>query len=59
MIFLSINVNLSKIAIGTGVFIFSWFLVVVLNGGYPLGVATGAKGVYCSLWELLVVSCLQ
>jgi hypothetical protein len=42
-----------------GVFIFSWFLVVVLNGGYPLGVAMGVKGVYCSLWELLVVSCLQ
>ena len=59
MIFLSIYVNLSKIAIGAGVFIFSWFLVVVLNRGYPLGVATGVKGVYCSLWELLVVSCLQ
>ena len=51
--------NLSKIAIGAGVFIFSWFLVVVFNGGYPLGVATGVKGVYCSLWELLVGSCLQ
>ena len=58
MIFLSINVNLSKIAIGAGVFIFPWFLVVVFNGGYPLGVATGVKGVYCSLLELLVVSCL-
>ena len=59
MIFLRIYVNLSKIAIGAGVFIFSWFLVVVFNGGYPLGVARGVKGVYCSLWELLVVSCLQ
>ena len=57
MIFLSIYVNLSKIAIGAGVFIFSWFLVVVLNGGYPLGVATGVKGsiFLCgSLWWLVV-----
>ena len=29
-------------------------VVLVLNGGYPLGVATGVKGVFCSLWELLV-----
>ena len=36
-----------------------WFYVVVLNGGYPLGMATGVKGVYCSSWELLVGSCLQ
>ena len=56
MLFLSIYVNLSKMA---GVFIFSCFLVVVLNGGYPLGVARGVKGVYFSIWELLVVSCLQ
>ena len=60
MIFLSIYVNLSKIAIiGAGVFIFPRILVVVLNGGYPLGVAMGARGVYCSLQELLVGSCLQ
>ena len=37
MIFLSLYVVLSKIAIGAGVFIFSWFLVVVLNGGVPPG----------------------
>ena len=34
------------------------FFVLVLctgpNWGYPLGVATGLKGIYCSLWELLV-----
>ena len=47
--------NLSKIAIGAGVLIFSWFLVVVFIGGCPLGVATGVKGVYCSLWELLML----
>ena len=45
MIFLSIYVNLSKIAIGAGVFIFSWFLVVVLNGGYiPPGGGYGCQG---------------
>ena len=51
--------NLSKIAIGARVCNFSWFLVVVLNGGYPLGVAMGVRGVYCSLQGLLVGSCLQ
>ena len=28
-----------------------------LEWGYPLGVAAGVKGVYCSLWELLIGSC--
>ena len=30
-----------------------WFLVLVLNGGYPLGVATGVKGVYCFWWVVV------
>ena len=50
MMFLSIFVNLNKIAICSGVLLMYWFLVMVLNGRYPglLGVATGVKGVYCS-----------
>jgi hypothetical protein len=42
-----------------GVLLMYCFLVLVLNGGYPLVVAMGVKGVYCYLWELLVGSCLQ
>ena len=59
MLLLSIYVNLSKIAMWAGVLLIYWFLVLVLNGGYPLGVAMGVEGVYCSLWELMVGSCLQ
>ena len=44
MLVLSIYVNLSKIAICPGVFIFSWFIVVVLNGGYvPPGDGYGCQ----------------
>ena len=32
---------------------------MVFNWGYPLGVAMGVKGVYCSLWELLVGRCFS
>ena len=45
MLFLSIYVNLSKIAMCVGVLLMYWFLVLVLHGGYPLGVAMGIKGV--------------
>ena len=45
MLFLSIYVNLSKIAMCAGVLLMYWFLVLVLHGGYPLGVAMGIKGV--------------
>jgi hypothetical protein len=31
-------------------------LLLVLNGGYPLGVTRGVKGVYCCMWELGVGS---
>ena len=59
MIFLSIYVNLSKITMCTGVFISSGFYYWSEMGGYSLEVTMGVKGVYCSLWELLVDSCLQ
>ena len=57
MLFFSIYGNLSKIAIGAGVYCLYWFYVLVLNGGYLQGVTTGVKGVYCSLWELMVSRC--
>jgi hypothetical protein len=47
-------VNLVKIAIGAGVF---FLYCMVLCSGLKCGVAPGVKGVYCSLWELLVGSC--
>ena len=37
MIFLNIPVNLSKITMFAGIFLFFWFLLVVLNGVSPLG----------------------
>ena len=33
-------------------------IAILTKYGY-MGVATEVKGVYCSLWELLVGSCLQ
>ena len=49
--------NLSKIAIGAGVYCLYWFYVLVLNGGYLRGLDTGVKLTYSSLWELLLGSC--
>ena len=35
--------NLSKIAMYAGVLLLYWFSVLVLNGGYPLGVTMGVE----------------
>ena len=55
MLFLSIYVNLSKIAMCAGVLLMYWFLVLVLNGGYPLG-SSGSIVLCGSFWRVVVVN---
>ena len=57
MIFLSIYVNLSKIAIGAGVFLFTGFYYWSWMGGNPWGWLQGSRGsivLFVSFWWVVV-----